>query len=114
MRGHWEAVGSSGKQSVASHTLTKTPRHWVAIMKLTASCVAALMLPEGKTDHIEWDESLPGFGVRLRGNSKHYIIQYRVGSQQRRESLGDIRKITLEQARSIARQRLAKRQVPRR
>ena len=62
-------------------------------MKLTASCVAALMLPEGKTDHIEWDESLPGFGVRLRGNSKHYIIQYRVGSQQRRESLGDIRKI---------------------
>jgi len=87
--------------------LTKTPRHWGVIMKLTVSSVAALMLPEGKTDHIEWDDSLPGFGVRLRGNSKHYIIQYRVGSQQRRESLGDIRKITLEQARSIARQRFA-------
>ena len=100
-------MGSNGKQAVASHMLTKTPRHWGVIMKLTVSSVAALMLPEGKTDHIEWDDSLPGFGVRLRGNSKHYIIQYRVGSQQRRESLGDIRKITLEQARSIARQRFA-------
>src|SRR6516164_1333066 len=112
MRGHWEAMGS---QSVASHMLTKNATSWGVIMKLTASSVAALMLPEGKTDHIEWDDSLPGFGVRLRGNSKHFIIQYRVGSQQRhrvgsqqrRESLGDTRKITLEQARSIARQRFA-------
>jgi integrase len=76
-------------------------------MKLTASSVAALTLPEGKTDHIEWDDNLPGFGVRLRGNSERYTIQYRVGTQQRRESLGDVRKITLDQARTIARQRFA-------
>jgi integrase len=76
-------------------------------MKLTANSVAALTLPEGKADHIEWDDSLPGFGVRLRGNSKRYTIQYRVGTQQRRESLGDVRKITLDQARTIARQRFA-------
>jgi integrase len=71
-----------------------------------------LSLPEGKNEHFEWDPSLPGFGVRLRRNSKggvskHWVIQYRIGSQQRRESLGDIRKITLEAARKIARQRFA-------
>jgi integrase len=76
-------------------------------MKLTASSVAALALPEGKTDFIFWDGSLPGFGVRTRGNSRHYVLQFRVGRQQRRESLGDVRKITLDQARSIARQRFA-------
>jgi integrase len=76
-------------------------------VKLTSSSVAALTLPEGKTDHIEWDEALPSFGVRLRGQGKHFIIQYRVGQQQRRESLGDVRKITLDQARQIARQRFA-------
>ena len=76
-------------------------------MKLTASSVAALTLPEGKTDHMEWDDSLPGFAIRLRGQGKHYIVQYRVGTQQRRESLGDVRKITLDQARTIARQKFA-------
>jgi hypothetical protein len=69
--------------------------------------VAALTIPEGKTDHIEWDAEVPGFGVRLRGGSKRWIVQYRVGVQQRRESLGDVRKVKLEDARKIARQRFA-------
>jgi integrase len=80
-------------------------------MKLTTSSVAALTLPEGKADHVFWDDSLPGFGVRLRGGSRHYLIQYRVGQQQRRESLGDTRKITLDQARTIARNRFAQVQL---
>jgi integrase len=75
-------------------------------MKLTASSVAALKLPEGKTDHIEWDD-MPGFGIRLRGQGKHYIVQYRVGRRQHRESLGDTRKITLDQARTVARRKFA-------
>src|SRR6516162_4789151 len=86
----------------------RSQRHVMGgIMKLTASSVAALTRPAGKTDHIEWDDSLPGFGVRLRGNSARYTIQYRAGTQQRRESLGDVRRITLDQARTIARQRFA-------
>ena len=36
------------------------------------------------------------------------IIQYRIGTQQRRQSLGDLRKIGVEAARKIARQRFAK------
>jgi integrase len=34
-------------------------------------------------------------------------VQYRVGKQQRRESLGDVRKVKIEDARKIARQRFA-------
>jgi integrase len=47
------------------------------------------------------------FGVRLRGATKRWVIQYRIGLQQRKESLGDIRKVSLEDARRIARQRFA-------
>lgn len=76
-------------------------------MKLTTDSVAALRRPAGKSDHIEWDGSLPGFGVRLRGDTKRWIVQYRVGRQQRRESSGDVRKVKLEDARRIARARFA-------
>jgi integrase len=75
--------------------------------RFTAGNVGKLTLPAGKTDHIEWDPELPGFGVRLRSGSAFYIVQYRVGSKQRRESLGDIRKTDLEQARKNARVRFA-------
>jgi integrase len=76
-------------------------------MKFTTDTVTALRLPAGKRDHFEWDDDLPGFGVRLRGNTKRWAVQYRVGTQQRRESLGDVRKIKLDDARKIARQRFA-------
>ena len=76
-------------------------------MKLTPAALAALSLPDGKTDHIEWDDDLPGFDVRLRGGAMRWVVQYRVGSQQRRESLGDVRKVRLEDARKIARQQFA-------
>jgi integrase len=76
-------------------------------MKLTTESAAALRMPAGKIDHIEWDDNLPGFGVRMRGKTKRWTLQYRVGKQQRREMLGDIRKVRLEDAKKIARQRFA-------
>ena len=48
-------------------------------MKFTKDTVAALTMPPGKTDHIEWDTELPGFGVRLRGERKRWVVQYRIG-----------------------------------
>jgi integrase len=76
-------------------------------MRFTQAAIEALTLPPGKIDHIEWDPTLPGFGVRVRATSKNWRIQYRIGHQQRSESLGDIRKVRLEDARKIARQRFA-------
>jgi integrase len=75
-------------------------------MKLTRESVAGLTT--NKADFIAWDDDLPGFGVRLRGNTKRWVVQYRAGTQQRRESLGDVRKVGLEDARKIARQRFAR------
>ena len=77
-------------------------------MEFTKSTLAALCLPEGKDEHFEWDDDLPAFGVRLRkGGSKGWVAQYRVAGKQRRASLGDIRKVTIEDARKAARKLFA-------
>jgi integrase len=74
-------------------------------MQFTKSALAALALPEGKADHVVWDDDLPGFGLRLRGDTRRWVVQYRISGQSRRESIGDPRRVSLEDARRIARQR---------
>lgn len=76
-------------------------------IRFTDAFVRKLALPAGKTDHIQWDPDLPGFGVRLRPGKASFIVQYRIGTDQRRKSLGDVRKLTVEDARSVARKRFA-------
>ncbi|MDH2353508.1 integrase arm-type DNA-binding domain-containing protein [Bradyrhizobium sp. SSUT112] len=76
-------------------------------IRFTDAYVRRLSLPAGKVDHIAWDPDLPGFGVRLRPGKASFVVQYRVGIEQRRKSLGDVRKVTLEDARGIARKRFA-------
>jgi integrase len=80
-------------------------------MKLTAKAVAALMLPDGKTDHFEWDDDLPGFGYRLRRSSdtvgRSWVAQYRHAGQTRRITLGQASVLTSEQARAEAKRLLA-------
>ena len=61
-------------------------------MRLTKDVVAALVRPAGKADYTEWDDDLPGFGVRMRGGSKKWDCQYRVNGKQRRESRAGIGK----------------------
>src|SRR5437879_4898346 len=105
-------AGGRGRSRFASQMLPRIAA-WLlpseGRMKFTRDSVVTLSLPAGKSDHFEWDESLPGFGVRLRqGGSLTWVIQYRFGPQQRRESLGDVRKVTLEAAQAIARKRFAK------
>jgi integrase len=74
-------------------------------MQFTKTTLAALALPEGKADHVVWDDDLPGFGLRLRGDTRRWVVQYRIAGQSRRESIGDPRRVGLEDARRIARQR---------
>src|SRR5882757_261158 len=58
-------------------------------MKLTVKSVRALHLPKGKSDHLVWDDDIPGFGLRLRaGGSRNWVFQYALGDKQRRLSLG--------------------------
>jgi integrase len=82
-------------------------------MKLTAKTVAALTLPRGKTDHIEWDSEMPGFGYRLRtsGDGKvrrSWVVQYRRAGSTRRLLLGAGEVLSAEQARAAAKTILAK------
>ena len=78
-------------------------------MKLTSANVT---LPEGKTDHVVFDDTLKGFGLRVRRLSgdrigKAWIIQYRQHGHGRRMIVGDAEKITSTQARKRARKLLA-------
>ena len=76
-------------------------------MRFTKDTATKLTLPPGKSDHLAWDPSLPGFGIRLRGHAKRWVIQYRIHGRQRREAIGDLRKVELSDARRIAKQRFA-------
>jgi integrase len=76
--------------------------------RFSDTSIRRLQLPAGATDQILWDPELPGFGVRLRSTKSTYLVQYRFQKATQRESLGDVRKLTLEEARKVARQFFAK------
>ena len=72
-------------------------------MKLTQKNVAALALPDGKSEAIFYDADLPGFGLRLRGGgSRTWVFTYKIGSQHRRITLGSAAALTPARARETA------------
>lgn len=69
--------------------------------KLNKRTVDALK-PEA-TDYFVWDSQIAGFGVRIMpSGSKSYQAQYRKGGRTRRVSLGRHGKITVDEARRLA------------
>src|SRR6478609_3821343 len=77
-------------------------------MEFSKATIAALSIPAGKTDLIQFDDELPGFGIRLRtGGKRVWIIQYRIDGRQRRVTIGDARKVDLKAARAEAQKRFA-------
>ena len=79
-------------------------------MKFDVHTVAEAALPPGKTDHIEWDDDLPGFGLRLRaGGNRSWVAQYRTADgRTRRTSIAIVAKLSPADARQAARKILAK------
>ena len=72
-------------------------------MKLTAQLLTALTLPPGKTDALFFDGEVPGLALRLRaGGARGWVFQYRLGSKQRRLSLGSASAISVHEARKLA------------
>ncbi|MFO1099755.1 MAG: site-specific integrase [Xanthobacteraceae bacterium] len=72
-------------------------------MKLSARTTAGLKLPTGKTDHIVFDDAVPGFGLRLReGGGRSWVYQYALGTKQRRIMIGKATAMTADKAREIA------------
>jgi integrase len=78
-------------------------------MRFDEKSIGRLELPEGKREVMVFDDNLPGFGIRLRdGGKKTWILQYRVGRQQRRKTLGTPKELSLRAAREQAKADLAK------
>lgn len=58
---------------------------------------------EGERD-VRWDESLPGFGLRIYNTGqKSFVLSYRLGGRKRLMALGQYGVLTLDQARNLAR-----------
>jgi integrase len=78
-------------------------------MKFTTQTVARLTPPPGSADALFWDDAIPGFGVRTRASGRRlWIFQYRVGSQQRRMTIGLLSAVSVGDARKVATQLYAK------
>ena len=79
-------------------------------MKLTQAVIDKGRIDtSGKADFIAWDDDLPSFGLRIReGGSRNYIIQYKIGGQQRRKTLGSTKELQLDQARKLAKKDLGR------
>jgi integrase len=72
------------------------------VMKLSRRMVDSLALPPGKQEVIYFDDDLPGFGLRLQGDSRRFIVQYKIGNKHRRMTLGSTATVTLDSARKSA------------
>jgi integrase len=69
--------------------------------KLTKRTVDAIE-PQA-TEFFIWDESIPGFGLRVMPSGrKSFVVQYRAGRRPRRMSLGPSTVLTCDQARTRA------------
>ena len=76
---------------------------------ITKRFVDALRRPKDGGDVFAWDDALPGFGVRMKPTGAiSYIVQYRnAGGVSRRFTLGRHGVLTPQEARHMAKDRLA-------
>jgi integrase len=78
-----------------------------ARMKFTERSVKALTRDPARTEYVVWHADIPCFGIRLRGGTKTYITQPRVHGKSVKTTIGDVNKISLENATRIAKQHFA-------
>ena len=83
------------------------PTRYPQRMKFTKHSVKALKRDPARVEYVVWNADMPCFGVRLRGDSKTYIDQPRVYGRSVKNTIGDVNKISLENATKIARKHFA-------
>src|SRR5262245_31933511 len=69
---------------------------------LTETSVARLKLPKRKDDHTWFDDEVRGFGVRKRGDTAVYILQYQLHGKTSKLTLGKASEIKCDVARDLA------------
>ncbi len=77
-------------------------------MKLTIRSINTIPV-DSKRDVYVWDDELPGFGVRVKSSGvRSFMLQYRNASGiSRRLTLGKLGVLTPEEARKLAKEKLA-------
>jgi integrase len=72
--------------------------------KLTQKFIDNFELPENKKQDYLWDETLPGFGVRVSKKTKSYVVYCRLQGEKKKQyiKISDSSKITLLNARQEA------------
>jgi integrase len=77
-------------------------------MRLTTTTIKTLALPAGVSDRIYFDDTLPGFGLRLRASgAASWIVQYDVHGKTKKFTLGTPTVLDPNTARNKARNLLA-------
>jgi integrase len=77
-------------------------------MRLTAAEVRTLQCAPGRSEQVFFDETLPGFGLRVRTTgAKTWLVQYAVHGRTRRIFLGPPTLVDASKARSMAKDLLA-------
>jgi integrase len=78
-------------------------------MKLSAVEVRRLALEPGKSETINFDADVAGFGLRIRDTgSRTFVYQYKLGNEQRRLTIGSASAIDVGAARETAKDLYAK------
>ena len=78
-------------------------------MKLTQKTIASIHLPAGKSEHVVFDEDLPGFGLRIRDSgARSWVYQCKIGRRNRRVTIGSVSAVSPVRARETANEMHAK------
>src|SRR5262249_26801284 len=77
-------------------------------LRLDTKTVSALALGKGQREAFAWDTELGGFGLRLQGQRRTYVAQYRTNGHTRRVTIGGTDRLTAAQAREAAKKILAR------
>ena len=77
-------------------------------LSLTKVAVKSMKLPPGKNDVVYWDNSLVGFGLRIRaGGKRTWMVQFRdAGGATRKVTIGSVDTIDADLARTEAKKLL--------
>jgi integrase len=77
-------------------------------LRLDTKTIPTLTLGKNQRELFAWDSELAGFGLRLQGQRRTYVAQYRAKGRTRRVTIGTTERLTPAQAREGARKVLAR------
>jgi integrase len=80
----------------------KQKLQWKEPIRLTEAAISKLKIPAGKTEETWFDDEIKGFGVRKRGDTAVYILQYQLNGKTSKLTLGKCSEIRCGVARDLA------------